>query len=70
MVLLSVNRKPQLCFYLLLKKVPDVVRKKNLKNVTPNVSETRLYIRRLKMIIFLILLFQGQYRDMAIMKQI
>lgn len=47
-----------------------MVRKKNLKNVTPNVSETRLYIRRLKMIIFLILLFQGQYRDMAIMKQI
>lgn len=43
--------------------------RKNLKNVTPHVSETRLDIRRLQMIVFLILLFQGQYHDMVIMKQ-
>lgn len=44
-------------------------KEKNLKNVTPHVSETRLDIRRLQMIVFLILLFQGQYHDMVIMKQ-
>lgn len=55
-------------FFFFLEKAPGVVGKKNLKNVTPNVSETRLHIR-LKMIIFLILLFQGQYHEMVIAKQ-
>lgn len=65
----SNSRVLQICFYLLLEKILGVVGKKNVKNVTPHISETRLDIRRLQMIVFLILLFQGQYHDMVIMKQ-
>lgn len=65
----SNSRVPQICFYLLLEKILGVVGKKNVKNVTPHISETRLDIRRLQMIVFLILLFQGQYHDMVIMEQ-